>query len=139
LLAEHGKQPLHEPLALSEDSDIDMNMSPEVHFDEDSDYVDDGNNPELQQLRLKQRSLKKQLDDPDIPMDDTTHGRDKSDAGVPSFKENYTVIVADTNSLVKHPGMYRQILDSEGWTLVVPYSGSFNLWFIHLMAKLTMS
>ena len=101
-----------------------MDMSPATLADEDDESIDDEENPELRQLLMQRRFLRKQLNDPEVLVEEESRNKDTSTAfGAESFKPNFTVVVVDTNSLVKHLGTYETMLASNQWPIVISYSG----------------
>ncbi|KAF3939976.1 hypothetical protein ABW19_dt0200002 [Dactylella cylindrospora] len=124
LLHQYTRKPeyIQEPISTIDDSDVEMEMSPATLGEEDESF-DEVENPELTQLLAQRRALRKQLNEPAISVEEEKKTKNASSSfSAASFKPNFTTVVVDTNSLVKNLDTFKQMLQGNQWSIVIPFS-----------------
>ncbi|KAF3910885.1 hypothetical protein ABW20_dc0107332 [Dactylellina cionopaga] len=110
-------------LVMEDDSDVEMEMSPATLADEeDEESLDEIENPVLTQLLAQRKALRKQLNEPTVTVEEEKKVKNSAAFSSASFKPGCTTVVVDTNSLVKHLDTFKKMLDSNQWSIVLPYS-----------------
>ncbi|KAK6336133.1 hypothetical protein TWF696_001700 [Orbilia brochopaga] len=126
LLQEYNQLPnyVSQPVATAEDdSDVEMEEDPAVPAGEDDESFEEIENPELTQLLAQRRDLRKQLNDPTaISVEENKKAKTSAAFSAESFKPGLTTVVVDTNSIVNYPDVFKNILESNQWSIVLPYS-----------------
>ncbi|KAK6495714.1 hypothetical protein TWF481_002761 [Arthrobotrys musiformis] len=115
---------IREPSSMMEedDSDVDMEMSSATLDDDEIESFDETENPELTQLLAQRRDLRKQLNEPILTIEQEKKAKKSDTFSSESFKPGVTTVVVDTNSLVKYLDTFKKMLDSNEWSIVLPYS-----------------
>ncbi|KAK6532708.1 hypothetical protein TWF281_006886 [Arthrobotrys megalospora] len=125
LLQRYNAQPsyMHEPTSVIEDdSDVEMEMSPATMVEDEEESYDETENQELTQLLAQRRALRKQLNEPTISVEQEKKAKQSDTFSSESFKPDVTTVVIDTNSLVKYLEIFKKMLESNQWQIVLPYS-----------------
>lgn len=126
LLQNYNAQPtdLHEPSSMMEedDSDVEMEMSSATLADDEEESFDEVENPVLTQLLAQRRSLRKQLNEPTLTVEQEKKAKKSDTFSSESFKPDVTTVVVDTNSLVKYLETFKKMLEGNQWSIVLPYS-----------------
>ncbi|KAK6495629.1 hypothetical protein TWF481_002677 [Arthrobotrys musiformis] len=105
-----------------DDSDVDMEMSSATLADDENESFEETENPELTQLLAQRRDLRKQLNEPSLGIEQEKKAKKSDTFSSESFKPGVTTVVVDTNSLVKYLDIFKKMLDSNEWSIVLPYS-----------------
>ncbi|KAJ6257488.1 hypothetical protein Dda_7273 [Drechslerella dactyloides] len=123
VLQEFNHLPNDQPIVrMADDSDIEMDEDPAAFAGEDEESLDEIENPELTQLLAQRRDLRKQLSDPNtVSAEEDKKLKTSAAFSAESFKPGFTTIVVDTNSIVKYLDVFKNILESNQWSIVLPY------------------
>ncbi|KAF3902925.1 hypothetical protein AA313_de0210132 [Arthrobotrys entomopaga] len=115
---------MQEPSSVIYDSDVDMEeTSPATLADEEAESSpDETDHPELNQLLAQRTALRKKLNNQSVTVEEEKQVKKSAPFSSESFKPGSTTVVVDTNSLVKHLDTFKKMLDSNQWSIVLPYS-----------------
>ncbi|KAG0639286.1 hypothetical protein HOY80DRAFT_886553 [Tuber brumale] len=102
----------------SEDSDIDMTSG--ENESEDGEYVLVGQSEEVRRLKQQQRQLQSQLKAGGKAADPAEEPKQAVAKGPESLKENYSVLVVDTNLLLSQPEVFKLMVSTSNWPIVIP-------------------
>ncbi|PWW79037.1 hypothetical protein C7212DRAFT_167186 [Tuber magnatum] len=102
----------------SEDSDIDMTSG--ENESEDGDYVVVGQSEEVRHLKQRQRQLKAQLKAGGKAADSAEEPKRAVAKGPESLKENFSILVVDTNLLLSQPEVFKLMVSTFNWSIVIP-------------------
>jgi rRNA-processing protein FCF1 len=102
----------------SEDSDVDMTSG--ENESEDDDYVLVGQSEEVRRLKQQRRELESQLKSSGKAADPAEEPRQAVAKGPESLKENFSVLVVDTNLLLSQPEVFKLMVSTFNWSIVIP-------------------
>ncbi|KAG0126475.1 hypothetical protein HOY82DRAFT_491739 [Tuber indicum] len=102
----------------SEDSDVDMTSG--ENESEDGDYVLVGQSEEVRRLKQQRRELESQLKSSGKAADSGEQPKQAVAKGPESLKENFSVLVVDTNLLLSQPEVFKLMVSTFNWSIVIP-------------------
>ncbi|PUU73083.1 hypothetical protein B9Z19DRAFT_1069268 [Tuber borchii] len=105
----------------SEDSDVEMTSG--ENESEDGEYVLVGQSEEVRRLKQQQRQLKSQLKACGKAADSAEEPKRAVAKGPESLKENFSVLVVDTNLLLSQPEVFKLMVSTFNWPIVIPNTG----------------
>ncbi|KAJ6258181.1 hypothetical protein Dda_7100 [Drechslerella dactyloides] len=123
VLQEFNHLPNDQPIVrMADDSDIEMDEDPAAFAGEGEESLDKIKNLQLMQLLAQRRALRKALHTPNtISAKEDNKPQMSTTSSAELFKPGFTTIIIDTSSIVRYLDVFQNILESNQWSIVLPY------------------